>query len=175
MLGWAFGGHLLRLRAEGRPATDAAAPCAWAGLAALVVFAVVRGANGYGNLGLLREGDSIVQWLHVSKYPPSLSFSALELGQMALALAALLLAERRLRRPANPRNPFLVLGRTALFFYLAHFPLLAVAAVVTGRVGAGGLADTYLAAAGVVLVLYPVCLVYGRYKAAHPHGWAQYV
>jgi len=175
MLGWAFGAHLLHLRAEGRPATDAAGPCLAAGLAALAAFAAVRGANGYGNLGLLRESDALVQWLHVSKYPPSLCFSALELGLMALALAALLAVERRLERPPNPRNPFLVLGRTALFFYLLHFPMLAVAAVVTGLVGTGGLVHTYAAAATVVLLLYPACILYGRYKTAHPDGWAQYV
>ena len=135
----------------------------------------MRGVNGYGNLGLLREGGSLVQWLHVSKYPPSLSFVALELGLMALALAALLALERRLDAPPNPRNPFLVLGRTALFFYLLHFPLLAVGAVATGLLAAGGLVHTYVAAAVVCIGMYPACLAYGRYKAAHPHGWAQFV
>ncbi len=175
MLGWAFGAHLLRLRSEGRPATDAAGRCAAAGVAALALFAAVRGANGYGNLGLLREGGSLVQWLHVSKYPPSLSFTALELGLMALALAALLALERRLSGAPNPRNPFLVLGRTALFFYLLHFPLLGVGAAATGLVARGGLAHAWVAAAAVVALMYPLCLGYGRYKAAHPDGWAQYV
>ena len=46
----------------------------------LVVFAVFRGLNGYGNMFLYRDGDSWQQWLHVSKYPPSLSFTSLELG-----------------------------------------------------------------------------------------------
>jgi hypothetical protein len=27
----------------------------------------------------------------------------------------------------------------------------------------------------VVLLLYPLCRSYGRYKAAHPRGWARYV
>jgi hypothetical protein len=39
----------------------------------------------------------------------------------------------------------------------------------------GGLVDTWLAAAAVCVVLYPACLAYGRYKAAHPTGWTQYL
>ena len=50
------------------------------GLAALAVFAVVRAVDGYGNLGLHRGDGGWLHWLHVSKYPPSLSFTALELG-----------------------------------------------------------------------------------------------
>src|SRR5439155_20675441 len=82
MLGWAFGSYLRtapRVAAERRLLA--------AGLAALALFVVVRGLNGYGNMRLLREDGSLVQWLHVSKYPPSLSFTALELGLAALLLA----------------------------------------------------------------------------------------
>jgi uncharacterized membrane protein len=175
MLGWGFGAHLLRLRDTGRAPAEAARRCAWAGAASLAVFAAIRGANAYGNLGLLRDDQSVIQWLHVSKYPPSLAFETLELGLMALALAALLGLEARLSAPPRPRNPFRVLGRTALFFYVLHFPLLLVGAVAVGRLGVGGLVDTWLAAAAVCVVLYPACLAYGRYKAAHPTGWTQYL
>src|SRR5262249_56816920 len=54
----------------------------------LVVFLVVRGLNGWGNLGLLREDGSLVQWLHTSKYPPSVSYVSLELALCWLLLAA---------------------------------------------------------------------------------------
>ena len=47
----------------------------------------MRGANSYGNMLLFRETSSPVQWLHVSKYPPSLSFYSLELGIMAMLLS----------------------------------------------------------------------------------------
>jgi uncharacterized membrane protein len=175
MLGWAFGLHLLTLRRRGAAASDAARRCAGAGLAALALFAFVRGWNGYGNMAVLRDDHSIVQWLHVAKYPPSLAFSALELGIMALLLAALLAYQGRIAGPPRARNPFLVLGKTALFFYLLHFPVLAVAAGALGLAGRGGLAHTYAAAAVAVAVLYPGCLWYGRYKAAHPNGLAQYI
>ena len=82
MLGWVFGRHLLRQQ-------PAPKPDQWlrtGGLVALAIFAIVRGVNGYGNLLLFRDDQSLPQWLHVSKYPPSLSFYTLELGLMALML-----------------------------------------------------------------------------------------
>src|SRR5262249_48818395 len=76
MLGWAFGAHLLALRRRGLPASSAAPRCAAAGIGSLLLFAVARGANGYGNMALGRDDGSLIQWLHVAKYPPSLAFSA---------------------------------------------------------------------------------------------------
>ena len=43
-----------------------------AGVAALVVFVIVRGAQGYGDMFLPRTDDTWQQWLHVSRYSPSL-------------------------------------------------------------------------------------------------------
>ena len=146
------------------------------GLAALLLFAVVRGLDAYGNMGLHRDDGSWIQWLHVSKYPPALAYVALELGLMAWCLAGFMRLERRLRGPAWDGNPLLVLGQTALFFYMLHFVLLCFSAlVIGGGMMQHGLRETYLAAAGVLVVLYPLCIAYRRYKRAHPHGFAQYV
>ena len=133
-------------------------------------------ANGYGNMALLREDGSLVQWLHVSKYPPSLSFIALELGLAALCLAAFLRMDRQ--APAivhRALQPLAVLGQTALFFYLLHVHVLTLAAYLLGAGHRGGLAETYVAAFVAVVVLYPVCRWYRGYKAAHPSGWPRYV
>ena len=46
---------------------------AFAGVVALGLFFVFRGLNGWGNMALLREDGSLVQWLHVSKYRVSSS------------------------------------------------------------------------------------------------------
>jgi uncharacterized membrane protein len=173
-LGWAFGRFLLGASArqlERLPRTTALA-----GLVSLVVFALVRGANGYGNLGFLRESNELAQWLHVNKYPPSLSFAALELGLMAVCLAGFMLLERRLRKPANDLNPILVFGQTALFFYMLHLPGLGVSAFLTmGNLGQGGLGHTFVATVLALVILYPICLGYRRYKRNHPTSFAQYV
>jgi uncharacterized membrane protein len=173
LLGWAFG-RVLGRRHDGR---TIASGLAVSGAALLALYAVVRAHNGYGNMGLLREGQSVVQWLHVSKYPPSLTFVGLELGLMALALAALWLpAAQRDDDTAGARDGLLrVLGKTPMFFYLLHIPILVLTAHALGASGKLGLGATYLFAAGVVVVLLPVCRAYGRYKAARPGGWTRYL
>src|SRR2546428_8588953 len=171
MLGWAFG----RYRPTA-PRVVAEHRLLGAGLAALALFVAVRGLNGYGNMALLREDGSLVQWLHVSKYPPSLSFIALELGLAALCLAAFLRMDRQ--APAivhRALQPLAVLGQTALFFYLLHVHVLTLAADLLGPGHRGGLAHTYVAPSVAVAVLYPVRRRDPGYKAAHPNGWPRYV
>jgi uncharacterized membrane protein len=142
-----------------------------AGLAALVVFVVVRDLNGFGNAGLLREDGSIVQWLHTSKYPPSLAYTSCELGLAWLLLAAFSSGPIP-RWPASVLTP---LGQNAFFFYLLHVHLLEGAAELFGLHHKAGLGATYLSAAVAIAVLLPACRAYGRYKRAHPNSWAQYI
>lgn len=158
MLGWAFGRH--------PPSPRQLALC---GLGALALFCIVRGLDGYGNALLYRDDSSLVQWLHVSKYPPSLAYTALELGLMALVLAALM----QLDRP-GPRW-LVVLGQTALFFYVLHVHVLKLAAYALGRLRSEGLAATYLSAALAIVVLLPLCSAYRRYKSAHPETWVRFL
>src|SRR5207244_10694474 len=54
---------------------------------------------------------SLVQWLHVSKYPPSLSFTALELGLAALLLATSFRVARLAPGAARTLTPLAVLGQ----------------------------------------------------------------
>ncbi len=127
-------------------------------------------------MGLHRVDMSWIRWLHVSKYPPALSFVSLELGLMALFLAGFMKLEGLRSGPAWDWNPLLVLGQTALFFYMLHFILLGASAqILAGGMRMRGLPETYLMAAIVVVVLYPVCGAYRAYKRAHPRGFAQYI
>jgi len=169
MLGWVFGIHLLRAQ----PAAKISQWLRTGSLLALAIFAIVRGMNGYGNLLLLRDDQSLVQWLHVSKYPPSLSFYALELGLMALLL--LVLFRWQQRHNLHGSSLLLVLGQTAFFFYLLHAHLLLLAASSLGVSHQCGLPETFIATAGVVGLLYPCCRWYRGYKAAHPDGWVRYL
>jgi uncharacterized membrane protein len=161
ILGWVCGKYMLT-----RSAFNPVRFFAIASVVSLSVFFIVRGFNRYGNMLLYRSGNSILQWLHVSKYPPSLSFAALELGLMFLILA-FLFAWYRSRKP-SAYNPLLVFGRTALFFYLIHVHLLAAGAWVLNMHQTGGLSEAFIAAAAVLLVLYPFCRWYGRVKKAQP-------
>ena len=234
LLGWTLGRHLV---AHPEARAGLGRWFARGGVALLAVFAIVRGVNGYGNMGLLRDGGALdastdrnvnersmapdgdrgvrasaasesndrearlrragvdgrrwggpaggaqapsasgeaalVQWLHVSKYPPSLSYVALELGLMGLGLAWMFALARR--RPAGPNDVLIVLGQTPMFFYLLHFPLLAGAARVLGIGHKLGLAATYVGAVAVVAVLYPACRWYRGFKASGRHPWTRYV
>lgn len=146
-----------------------------AGLLALGLFVLFRAWNGYGNMLLLREDFSLVQWLYVSKYPPSLTFALLELGLMALMLSGFFRYQRNLKGPIRNRNPLLVFGQTAFFFYLIHMHILIFSGLALGMFMQQGLGAAYLAALGVLILLYPVCLWFRRFKARRPKGWVRYI
>ncbi len=169
-LGWVLGRKLVAWGSE----APARAPriLAAAGASALVVFVVLRGLDGYGNMGLHRDDASLLQWLHVSKYPPSATFATLELGLACLLLA---LFFRATTRRADFAAPLRTLGQTALFFYLLHIHLLALGAKVFGVYEKLGLASAYLGGAVILVVLYPACARYRRYKREHPTSLARYV
>jgi len=156
MLGWAVG---MRLTGPGMRARD------WLVLAgsAAVTFVIARGWNGYGNAHLLRGDGSWIEWLHVSKYPPSLAYAALEL---AIAFGLLALAWRWTR----PWMPLVVLGQTALFYYLLHVHLFKGAAVALGLYKNQGLGTTFVAWLAMMLLLYPCCRWYLGVKRRHPSG-----
>lgn len=170
LLGWVWGRVLM---SKSPPPARIARQLAALGGAALVVYALVRGVNGYGNMLLYREDHSLVQWLHVSKYPPAIAYTALELGIMALVMAAFF--QLALRRPARPEGLLITLGQTPMFFYLLHFPLLVMAGSILGVQHRLGLLATYAGAAGVVVVLYPFCRWYRQFKATGRHAWTRYV
>lgn len=173
MLGWVFGRTLLAWRDRGVDASRAAARVLTvAGAAGLALFAVLRGLDGYGNMGLLRDDGSLLQWLHVSKYPPSLTFMSLELGLTALLLAALF---RYTATRPYIAGPVHTLGQTALFYYLLHIHVMVLVALAFGWNRAFGVGSAYVGAAAILIALYPACRWYRDYKTAHPRGWTQYV
>lgn len=154
LIGWAVG---MRLAGPGMRVRD------WLVLAAiaLVTFAVVRGANGYGNAGMPRRDGSWIEWLHVSKYPPSLAYTGLELGIAFALLAAVW-------RWARPWKPLVVLGQTALFYYLIHAHVLKGGALVLGVYRTEGIAATLAGWLVMVVALYPACHWYLAAKRRHP-------
>ena len=170
LLGWVFGRMLV---AKTLSAARVAQMLALLGTGSVLAFVVLRGLNGYGNMLLLREDHSLVQWLHVSKYPPSITYTTLELGIMALIMATLFQLSRV--RAASRDGVLSTLGRTPMFFYLLHFPLLVWAGRISGVQHELGLVATYVGAAGVVIVLYPACRWYAAYKGSGRHAWTQYV
>lgn len=171
-LGWVFGRHMTR-HASGQTQTSPAQVMLVAGLAALAVFAVARGLNGYGNMFLLRADGSWQQWLHVSKYPPSLTYASLELGLMAVVLALMLKLEPVVGVREN--GLLLVLGQTAMFYYLVHRVVFDAAAHYGGLAGVGKISATYIVGIGGLIVLYPLCRWYRSFKTTHPESFLRYL
>lgn len=141
-----------------------------AGLLALALFALVRGLNGYGNLGLHRDDATPLQWLHCSKYPPALSYLALTLGTAVLLLAALLRAEHRGASARRALAPLALLGRAALPCYVVHLLILAALRAALPETWRG----TPLAlgvALALPFALLPLARAYLEARATHPSGW----
>jgi len=172
VLGWVFGRHLIRF-AAGLSTVSGRNVLWFCGVASLIVFAVVRGLNGYGNMFLNRSDNSWQQWLHVSKYPPSLTYYSLELGILFLSLAFLRGLELRIGVREN--GPLYVFGQTAMFFYIVHRVVFEVPATWFGLRDFDGLSATYGISAVMLVLLYPACRWYRTVKAAHPRSVLKYL
>ena len=180
------------------------------GLMATVLFVLLRFTHGYGQppagAGLMSAtvgpyvpqatlSKSIIAFLNVNKYPPSLQFLLMTLGPALMLLAWF----DRLDLSA-PRNWFwrkiLVYGQVPMFYYILHIWLLHIIAlgvamvrgqsygwllhggIFTGKnpndVYGYGLPVVYLVWITVVVALYPLCAWYAEYKRTHRQWWLRY-
>jgi uncharacterized membrane protein len=152
LLGMAFARFIMR-------DPERAYRLAWvAGLACLALFPVVRILGGFGNLRM-PNGNTVIDLLNVVKYPPSLSFLLLSLG---FDLVALALFARAARWLAGWGQPLVILGQTALYFFLAHWFVYGAFGIALPT--PGGLAETYLVWVVGLAALYPICKAYEAFK-----------
>lgn len=161
------------------------------GLVSLGLFVVLRFVNQYGDAAswsVQRTGlFTALSFLNVSKYPPSLLYTLLMLGIMALLLAWTDGIDSGLTRVLR------VYGTVPMFYYLLHWYLIKLILValvyaqgyslVIGTLSFGrppgfgvSLPVVYLIWLSVVALLYPLCRWYGQYKIAHPEkSWLRYL
>ncbi|AWB20245.1 DUF1624 domain-containing protein [Methylobacterium currus] len=147
------------------------------GAAALALFLVLRGLNGYGEPVPWQAGPTmgatVLSFLNLTKYPPSADFLLLTLG-LGLWLLALFEAV-----PAGRLAWLRVFGGAPLFFYLVHLWLLrglshlALAlglAGASGRIEAGAPAQLWMIAALISLPLFAACrwMVGLKRRGRHP-------
>lgn len=167
------------------------------GLALTVAFLVVRMLNVYGDpVRWTSEfpGKTWISFLRVTKYPPSLDFLLMTLGPALLVLAWFD------RKNWSLSHPFIVFGRTPLFYFIGHllvghllaFPL---AWFRYGHVGfllnllptLGGqrelypadygysLGQVYLIWMAVVVLMYPACRWFAAVKQRRRDWWLSYL
>ena len=168
MLGWVFGEQFMSKQIDPSVSIRLLVTISWF---MLTLFVIIRGSNGYGNMFMALQENTLVQWLHVSKYPPSIAYILLELGLMAMILALLMRWEAA-KNMINLNGPILVFGQTALFFYLAHFCVLAALRLIMER---GDLGQTYWITLLVLIILYPICRAYRSVKWRHPQSLLRFL
>jgi uncharacterized membrane protein len=167
------------------------------GLGLAAAFVALRGINIYGDPAPWASQASgaltVVSFLNVTKYPPSLSFLLMALGPALLILVALDGTIPRMLRPA------LILGRVPLFYFVLHLFLTHLLAVVvsywqngavhwifespnlgaypfTAPPGWGlSLPSIYLLWILVVVMLYPVCSWFESLKRRRAAWWLSYM
>lgn len=169
----------------------------WWGWGAIAAFLLLRFADVYGDpVPWSRQSSplwTVMSFLNVSKYPPSLLFLLVTLGPLLLALRAF---DRQL--PALAR-PALIMGKVPLFFFLGHFFLLHLLALAASFVRYGevgdmfrspdmahfpfsappgwdaGLPAIYAIWFGVILIMFPACRWYAAVKQRNAAWWLSYL
>lgn len=144
------------------------------GLALTAAFLLIRALNIYGDpvrWSTQFPGMTVLSFLRVTKYPPSLDFLLMTLGPALLLLAWFD------RVSWSATNPLIVFGRVPLFYFLVHFYLIHALAVMLQVVPHGGYAlwVVYVVWLAVVAMMYPVSLWYSRLKQRKHSWWLSYL
>ena len=167
------------------------------GLAVTAGFVLLRLSNVYGDPTKFAvqgsAGMTVVSFLDLVKYPPSLLFLMMTLGPAMIFLALVDDATPRLLRPA------LIYGKVPMFYFLVHLPLIhgLAAAVCLVRYGSAhwmfespdlghfpysappgwgySLPVVYGVWIVVVVALYPACNWFAGVKARRTDAWLSYL
>jgi uncharacterized membrane protein len=164
-----------------------------AGAGLLLLFVGLRATNWYGDpapWSMQPRGweYSVLSFLNVSKYPPSLLFLCLTLG---VALLLVSTAEETTGRLSRWLRTF---GRVPFFYYLLHLVLISGGAWVWTRMAFGHAANlafsppptwpnayvpsllrAYVVWLALVLVLYWPCRWYEGFRQWHTYWWLSYM
>jgi uncharacterized membrane protein len=165
------------------------------GLGLTALFVALRATNLYGDPSRWsmqsRPGFTVLSFLNVTKYPPSLLYLCMTIGPAILLLA---FTERQQRTAIG--RALVTYGRVPMFFYVlqwvwAHglaFPAFALAGKPTSALfllrnnppdvlaRAGfSLGVVYVAWLAGVLALYPLCKWYAGVKRRRNDWWLSYL
>jgi uncharacterized membrane protein len=168
------------------------------GLALVAAFVVVRAVNIYGDpLSWTHQTSpvfTVLSFLNVRKYPPSLDFLLMTLGPAMVVLAWLE------KFHFHFTNPLIVFGRVPFFYYGAHLLLAHLIEIGMNFVRYGAksflviappsmgssselfpvdygfpLWTVYAVWVVVLLLLYPACLWFARLKQRRHDWWLTYL
>ena len=167
-----------------------------AGVVMIASFFILRGINVYGDpRPWTNQSDwvkTVMSFMNVAKYPPSLLYICATIGPAMIFLALVENVRGKLA------SFFLVIGRVPMFYYIVHFFILSLANFIVyflrGHTWEEGmnregpfkfivpgegfdLLTVYLIWISlVILILYPLCNWYDKYKREHPEKkWLSYL
>ncbi|MGN6531749.1 MAG: DUF1624 domain-containing protein [Ginsengibacter sp.] len=156
---------------------------------AVALFILLRALNIYGDPApwSLQASSifTLMSFMNVTKYPPSLLYLLITLGP---AMFILIVAENRNNLISKA---IIRIGRVPMFFYVLHLYLIHFFAMIAAKLtgfewsdmvsqvpftpipqGYGfSLLVVYLVWILIVLLLYPFCKRYDRYKSNHKEKW----
>ena len=161
------------------------------GTIAVIAFIVIRFLNVYGDPDpwSLQKSQlfTLLSFLKTTKYPPSLLYALMTLGPALIFLAIAEKASGKLVLPV------IHIGRVPMFYYILHLYLIHLAAMFAAEFSGYDFSDmilqrrtrvdpqlkgygfslgvTYLVWIGIVLLLYPLCKRYDKYKTEHKEKW----
>ena len=164
------------------------------GAGLIAFFAVLRFSNLYGDpFPWSQEKDGVLtmlSFIKVQKYPPSLLYMCLTIGPALLFLAVI---ERVRNGFTNVMRTF---GRTAFFYYLVHWYVLHSLCLLVFLARGHSLSEAgtiasknqipflfvvpgegvtlpvvYLIWLAIIIALYPLCRWYDAHKTAHKEQW----
>jgi uncharacterized membrane protein len=167
------------------------------GVALILAFLVIRGINIYGDPSRWSSQKgalfTVLSFLNTTKYPPSLLFLLMTLGPAMIFLRAVDSGTPRVFRPA------LIIGKVPMFYYVLHFALIHLIAVVVcyARYGTAhwmfespdlghypfspppgwgfSLLIVYTVWAIVVVTMYPLCRWFAGLKQRRSDPWLSYL
>jgi uncharacterized membrane protein len=153
-----------------------------AGIVALMLLGVLRGLNLYGETLPWEQGadalHTVMSFLNVTKYPPSLAFLMLTLGVGLLVLAWLERHDNAVLRICA------TFGGAPMFYYLLHlYALLAMQMLAVSWLGANygqryefdSLWQVWLLSAVLIPLLYWPCRAFGNFKRRTTMAWVRYL
>jgi uncharacterized membrane protein len=161
------------------------------GSSAIFAFILLRLINVYGDLHPWTEQKSIaftfLSFLNTAKYPPSLLYILMTIGPALIFLAFAETISGKLAKA------IIHIGRVPMFYYVLHIYLIHLIAMLAAQLSGYSWSDmilqrrtwvdpqlkgygfslgvTYLVWIGIVLLLYPLCKWYDKYKTAHKEKW----
>jgi uncharacterized membrane protein len=161
------------------------------GIIAVATFVVLRLANLYGDPKQFKEfgsfSQNLISFLNPNKYPPSLLYLLMTLGAAFLFLANTEKLKGRIV------NFFCTFGRVPFFYYILHIYIIHIIAMIMAQISGWGwkkmILSTFIAFEpnmkgygyslwivyviwiSVILLLYPLCKKFDKYKQAHKEKW----